>query len=214
LTPKFIASTVCKDGFDKGMSKINEILHSKIAATAQSEVIAEKTALLNYSNNIFGAQKEDACQSESLLAAEDKIKADLEREQQQALDKKNAAELVERIKLAPSFLRNNDDIRLCRTYGLNVIGKSPDEFSGVKNLNSLIQSELNRRRLSVDKNSILAGTIRIGSSECTVYATWGRPSNINRNVGAGGERKQLVYESISKTIYIYTNNGRVNSFQD
>lgn len=214
FTPTFIARTICNYGLDNGMNKLNKILNSKIAATAEIDVIAEKTALLNHSNDLFGPQKEDACQSERLLAAEDKIKADAEREKQQLLVKKNAAEAAERTKEAPNLLRSIDNTSLCIMYGKLVNRETPSELLGVKNAGALIQSELNRRGLSVDKKLVLEGSIRIGSSECTVYASWGSPNDVNRTVGSWGVNKQLVYGSSSRRNYIYISNGRVNSFQD
>jgi hypothetical protein len=207
LTPKFIARTVCENGFDKGMSKLNAILSSKIASTAQSEVIAEKTILLKNINEIYGLQKEDACQNERALEAAD-------REQQQALDRKKTAEVAERTKLAPSVLRNADDITLCGMFGSHVSGKTPAELLDVKNAEALIQSELKRRGLSADRKLILEEKIRIGASECTVYASWGSPKDVNRSVGSWGVNKQLIYGPINYRTYIYINNGKVTSFQD
>ena len=207
LTPKFIARTVCENGFDKGMSRLNEILNSKLAATAQKEVIAEKTVLLKNVSDIYGAQKEDACQNERILAAAD-------REQQQALDKKNAAEVAERTKLAPSVLRHTDNITLCGMFGSHINGKTPPELLDVKNAEALIQTELKRRGLSADKKLILDEKIRIGTSECTVYASWGSPKDVNRSVGSWGVNKQLIYGPINYRTYIYISNGKVTSFQD
>lgn len=214
FTPTFVTRTICNYGLNNGTFKLNELLNSKIAAIAEIDVIAEKTVLLKYSNDLFGAQKEDACQSQRLLAAEDQIKADVEREKQKLLDKKKTAEAAERNKLAPSVLRGTDNVTLCIMYGTHINGDTPSDLLDVKNAGALIQSELNRRGLSVDKKLVLEGKIRIGSSECTVYASWGSPNDVNRTVGSWGVNKQLVYGSSSKRNYIYISNGRVNSFQD
>lgn len=52
--------------------------------------------------------------------------------------------------------------------------------------------------------------IRIGMSERALLCSWGNPRKVNRSVGSWGEHKQFVYRSS----YVYTQNGRVTSYQD
>lgn len=83
----------------------------------------------------------------------------------------------------------------------------------MKNVESLFRAELARRKLTVNKNQVIGKEIRIGATECSVYASSGLPSDVNRTVGAWGVHKQLVFGRAYRS-YIYIQNGRVSSFQD
>ena len=59
------------------------------------------------------------------------------------------------------------------------------------------------------------GTVVIGMTECELLAARGAPSTVNRSVSSYGERKQYVYRSYAgQTVYVYTRDGLVTSWQD
>ncbi len=73
-------------------------------------------------------------------------------------------------------------------------------------------TEANRRELSFNSHSIRSKEIRMGMSECELYASWGHPNSQNRTVGSWGVHIQHVYRDFRS--YVYTENGRVTSWQD
>ena len=222
VTAMSVVSSICENGFDKGISLMTEILNSKLAATAQDSVIAEKTALLTLAKERFSVLKDDACQkekmpaaAESLIAAVKSVIVEAEREEQRLIQVTQAAETAERVKLAPGVLRSMDSGSLCITYGDFLHGylTRPDLVE-VKNSETLIRAELTRRNLSIDKKLVIEKKIRIGTSVCNVYASWGRPQDVNRTVGSWGVHEQWVYGSTGTRNYLYIQNGRVSSFQN
>lgn len=123
ITQLSIAGAVCKNGFDKGMSLMDEMLHSKFAATAEESVIAEKTALLNIAKVKYGAPNVDTCQQQDLIA-------DAELEKQRLLELRQGEKLAARSKLAPSVLHSLDNDSLCVNYGDFLRGSPPFKLEG------------------------------------------------------------------------------------
>jgi len=57
--------------------------------------------------------------------------------------------------------------------------------------------------------------INIGMSQCGLYASWGKPNDENATVNRFGERIQHVYGySLSDRNYVYTENGKITSWQN
>lgn len=74
----------------------------------------------------------------------------------------------------------------------------------------LMKTEARRRKLTFNDKQIQNEEVKIGMTECQLYATWGLPDEQNRTVGRWGIHIQHIYGSK----YIYTENGRVTSWQD
>lgn len=72
--------------------------------------------------------------------------------------------------------------------------------------------ELWRRKLwpESDTSAIGRRQVVIGMTEDAMTCVMGAPKAVNRSVGSWGEHKQYVYPSV----YIYTENGKVTSYQD
>ena len=74
------------------------------------------------------------------------------------------------------------------------------------------------------KWAILEGKVGVGMTPEQVIASWGRPHDINRNVGSWGVNEQWVYgymkfygsgaRGFVSTHYLYFENGRLTSWQD
>ncbi|WP_372825511.1 hypothetical protein [Polaromonas sp.] len=233
-TPK-IARVVCEKGFDEGMAQMETTLNSKLAGAADRSVYSQKAAVLKAIMEKYGAQKVGACIALSsdttveeqaiaaLKAEEERAIAVLKAEEQRTLKFKEAEEeaeqkrlIAERAKAAPGVLRNNWSTELfCENYGEFLRGTTPSALAGLKTADTLFRAEAIRRGLSFDRKLVMEQKIRIGMSECGVYAAWGTPSDVNRTVGSWGVHKQFVYGSSgSSRNYIYIQNGRVSSFQD
>lgn len=77
-----------------------------------------------------------------------------------------------------------------------------------------IVTELGKRIPKEEKIKLNKHYIWIGMKEDLVYCVLGIPTNINSTINKHGTNKQMVYRlNQYKTIYIYTENGIVSSFQ-
>lgn len=100
----------------------------------------------------------------------------------------------------------------CELYG-DFVRKKDD--SHLNYSDSQISEEFLRRKITIDQSMIKRRSIRIGSSECQIYASYGKPDHVNRTVSKYGVHEQLVFkQSSSRSIYLYIKNGRLTSFQD
>lgn len=67
-----------------------------------------------------------------------------------------------------------------------------------------------KRAIRIDEAMAKQERIRIGISECQLFASFGLPERANRSVGSWGVHVQYIY---GRT-YVYTKNGAVTSWQD
>jgi len=107
-------------------------------------------------------------------------------------------------------LENEDSIHLCAAYGHMYTTQSQKEK---------IMNELNRRNAitSQEWDLIHAKKIRVGMSRCALYASWGSPIKVNKSGGSWGSHIQHVYgmySQYSTPNYVYTENGKVTSWQN
>jgi hypothetical protein len=75
----------------------------------------------------------------------------------------------------------------------------------------IVKKELVCRKLKLDDSLVRKEHVNMGISECQLFASWGLPSDQNRSVGSWGVHTQHIYYSGT---YVYTENGRVTSWQD
>lgn len=121
--------------------------------------------------------------------------------------------LVRGGKTAPAILREMDKNNFCLAYGeairgetIHGLGKLPSDIV-IKHM----KTEARRRKLQFDDSLVRKGHIKIGISKCQLYASWGIPNDDNESVGRWGVHVQHVYGGGT---YVYTENGRVTSWQD
>ena len=101
-------------------------------------------------------------------------------------------------------LKTVDTLQLCAAYGCNHSEK--------------IKAELERRNIFTEREWSLINSkkISIGISISALYASWGPPTSKNESVGKWGVHIQHVYglySRYSKPTYVYTDNGKVSSWQ-
>lgn len=79
-----------------------------------------------------------------------------------------------------------------------------------------VRGELERREAlsALDWQHVPAGRVAIGMTEPGVMCALGTPTAINRTATRGGTWKQWVYPRGGRTIYVYTEDGKVTSWQD
>lgn len=129
------------------------------------------------------------------------------------LEAQRQVEKKERLaKEAPNFLRKLETMEFCQYYGQSMRGESIDEMGSYKNPHELFKKEASRRKLKFSAKLIKEQKVRIGMSLCDLYASWGYPDAENRTVGGWGVHIQHVYGDFGP--YVYTENGRVSSWQD
>lgn len=150
---------------------------------------------------------------ESQYISEQMLKCEQGRETLQVEEQNKQAELASAtIKRAPSELRAMAPSEFCIQYGQTLRGNIPEAYSMVKNIPLLFDAEAKWRRTRIDKNLVKSRLIRIGINQCALYASWGYPKSQNRTVGSWGVHIQHVYGDFGP--YVYTENGRVTSWQN
>ncbi len=117
-----------------------------------------------------------------------------------------------RLKDAPAKLRGMPKDEFCVAFGQAIRGVWIDSVGVSKEVLAMAKAEAVRRKLSLNQSLVRAEKVRIGMTECELYASWGLPEKQNRSVGAWGIHTQHVFGSFGA--YVYTQNGRVTSWQD
>lgn len=173
----------------------------KIVATKQAEDEAKKQKEL-----VEKQASDDAKQK----AQEEHYKQTREIEIARQQELANKAEYLKRE--APEILKKMDNGDFCMTYGRFLRGDRIDKVGALENIAPYVNKEVARRKLSFNKTLIREERIRIGMSECELYAAWGFPKSNNRSAGSWGIHIQHLYGDWGP--YVYTENGRVTSWQD
>lgn len=134
------------------------------------------------------------------------------------LEKQRLADEEARIKLAlqqeqeknaPETLRNMDRSEFCAAYGEAIREENVYNVGSFQNVVKLVKAEARRRKIAFNDSLISDKKILRGFSECQLYASAGYPNGQNRSGGAWGVHIQYVYS----WGYVYTENGRVTSWQ-
>ena len=133
--------------------------------------------------------------AEKRLAAA-RLIAELERSQAE-FERQHVADL-------PGKLRTASVPRLCRAFGQST-RDGPAEDAAIA------RREIARRGIKLDDKLTASQKIRLGVSECQLYASFGVANHINRSVGGWGVDAQHVF---GDGLYVYTRNGVVTSYQD
>ncbi|OWQ44253.1 hypothetical protein CDL60_26225 [Roseateles noduli] len=156
---------------------------------------------------IYSRAHEDAAQKRREIEDQARARA------QKAKDETTAREAEARANMRVSMVSLADDLDLCAAQGLLLRGESLTSMPPFLNSDDeLLTKEFARRRLSFNRAQAKEETLSRGMSECSMAASYGRPTKRNRSVGSWGVRVQYVYEQLG--MYIYTRNGRVDSWQD
>ena len=112
---------------------------------------------------------------------------------------------------APNILKAMSKDNICVAYGSALREGKVDGIGSLPEITKLVKRELVRRKFKLEDSLVRKRSIKIGISECQLYASWGMPEDQNRTVGGWGVHIQHVYGSGT---YVYTENGRVTSWQD
>lgn len=114
---------------------------------------------------------------------------------------------------SPDRISGAPDHEICRSYAVFSAG------IGWGARAAQYKDEITRRNLLTPEEWQLASErkLRRGMSQCAMYVSWGNPDRENRSVGSWGTHIQHVYHAglryVSPT-YVYTQNGKVTSWQD
>jgi len=112
----------------------------------------------------------------------------------------------------PQHVSTAPDLEICQSYGVYSRGAWSSHAESYK-------QEIERRKLlsQDDWDTVAQRKIKRGMSQCAMYASWGRPDRENRSVGSWGTHIQHIFNSgytYIKPTYVYTENGKVTSWQD
>ena len=130
-------------------------------------------------------------------------------ERQRSIDE--AQEELARRAGAPRFIGGLSKDDLCVAVGTTTRHSTVPGIGTFPELLGLVKKEIARRNLRMDGALIEKERIRLGISECQLFATWGPPQSQRRSVGSWGVHIQHVY---SGGRLVYTENGRVTAWQD
>ena len=165
-----------------------------------------------------------------------------QQEKENAVKEKFAAEA--RLLAAPSILKAMSENDFCSSYGRAIreegesdlpaskdvlddngkvsftvkkivrAGSLPEDLALMPKaeLITLVKKEAVRRKLNISETITRKKQFRIGSTECQLYASMGLPEQANRTIGSWGVHIQNVYRN--GTVFVYTENGTVKSWQD
>lgn len=112
-----------------------------------------------------------------------------------------------------ALIRNGSNLLVCAAQGRLMRGESLSGFLFFTDRDkSSFEAEFARRRLKLDRSQVLQESLALGMTECSMAASLGSPEESNRSVGGWGVHVQHVYRSSGR--YVYTQNGRVTSWQD
>lgn len=116
--------------------------------------------------------------------------------------------------ISPERIAKMNDKALCDSYGASANNTLLKQNIG------LIRSEIDQRNLisPTEWDLVEQHKIKIGMSVCALRASFG-PATENKTVGRYGVHIQHVYRCemcrhYTKAFYVYTQNGRITSWQD
>jgi len=118
--------------------------------------------------------------------------------------------------LITSTASTDTDFDVCERFGRY---SNTRAYQGGPLLESYFQETQKRQLLTTQEYTwIRDRKIGMGMSECALFASWGWPTSANRTVTRYGTRVQYVYRSTgyytSTAAYVYTENGKVTSWQN
>ncbi|WP_372826509.1 hypothetical protein [Polaromonas sp.] len=112
--------------------------------------------------------------------------------------------------VAPTMLREMSEDHFCESYGRALRGDALPALDDLKDTKGFVKTESRRRRLNINDLRATSRELKLGDSQCQLYASKGFPQKTNRSVGSWGVHIQHVY----RTVLVYTENGRVSAYQD
>lgn len=171
------------------------------------------SALVHWDKYRRNAPQTDACVATpaakpevNLTKEELERYAELERETQKA----RVQIRKEGIKNYVALVRKLERNEFCHAYGEINRGRDLPNDMSAADAKDVIKKEAARRKISFNDKLVLNEKIKVGISQCHMYASWGTPDDENRSVGSWGVHIQHVYGRS----YVYTENGRVTSYQN
>ncbi len=111
----------------------------------------------------------------------------------------------------PTLLAEMTPTAFCEAYGKAARGEQAvAEWLPRQEEQTAFRAAAKKRGLRISEDLVMGKSVRIGASQCDVYAALGPPSVRNRTVNAFGESLQLVYGRL----LVYVSRGVVTAWQD
>lgn len=112
---------------------------------------------------------------------------------------------------SPEILKQMTKYDFCRAYGQYLRGEVIAEIGSPENIKGVVSKEVIKRKLKLNTSLIKSQKLNLNMSECELYASLGFPRKQNVSTGAWGEHIQHIY--VDNEMFVYTENGRVTSWQ-
>jgi hypothetical protein len=126
----------------------------------------------------------------------------------------------QRISELPAMLMDMTEDRFCVAYGRAIRRAARAESIGpimgpwAAKEKKLVKNEASRRKLKLNDSLIKEMEIKLGISECQLYASVGMPDKKERIVDRLGVHVVLVFLDIGNGIIVQTENGKVSKWHD
>lgn len=194
------ATGVCKAEHDEPMQQVQVIKPGYLA--------------INIDGVVSGGQRYVTLRTEQEATEFERQKKENQIESERRRDEEARALAAERRQERHRQIKEIGDDFICAAYGNVIRGESQGylEVLIADEDAEKVKEEFARRKLSIkNKNLVREKEIRIAMSVCEMYASWGYPKKNNRSVGRWGEHIQHIY---GNGTYVYSENGRITSWQD
>jgi hypothetical protein len=154
--------------------------------------------------------------SEDSKLKEEQVRAEIARVDELAIQEKQKQQDEALQSQAPQILSDMDKDDFCVAYGKYLAKQKIKEIGSLeKNLSSLMKTEVKKRKLVIRTKYASTSSVRPGMTDCELFAAVGLPTKRNRDVGELGVHVQNIYNFYGGSdFYVYTENGRVTSWQD
>ncbi len=166
-------------------------------ATVLPDTKLRPEVLLPWSDKIYIEESHPMCWGET---------------EQQKAEKEQIAKKEEDVRRekAPEILKNMPNDLFCATYGRVLRHQKVYQVGEISDLEQLVKIEARRRKFKFDDSFVMSQKIKLGLSECQLFASWDSAYRQNETVGSWGVHIQHIY---GDGRYVYTKNGRVTSWQ-
>lgn len=197
------------------LTNVNPEVKANLIKKEQDErILAGKLAKENSEKLRLQKEAERQIEIEKRMSAEAADKAEEVKKQELESKRKENELILEKEKYISQFpihLKEMYTFEFCMEYG-NHIRQESEKYDREAKVISAFNKEIKRRKLTLNNTLIKKQSIKLGVSECQLYASWGMPNDQNESVGSWGVHVQHIYKS--NDTYVYTENGKVTSWQD
>jgi hypothetical protein len=113
-----------------------------------------------------------------------------------------------------AWMEHQEWWEICMRWGKEVRSKPQERETAALREHLVVTQMINGR----DMLDVPLGSLKLGMTECGMYAVLGKPTRVNRSQYASGMHKQYIYENQGTYVYTLTAPGSavgvITSWQD